>query len=370
METINLLISRVGDLLWLSKESRSIYDGAQFDDNAREIRFERPESRIEHNLVLYFSDALGTFSPITLGIGNSFILPNTLTQTTELRLQIAFESMGVFSERSNIYAFKFRPSIRNDRPVAEWPPEGWYLPDPDVPGIPGPPGQPGRDGVNGQDGAPGRDGVDGVDGLTPFISSNGHWWIGDHDTGVIAEGAPGRDGADGVPGTPGAAGKSAYQVWLDLGHVGTETDFINFLKGAPGSNLVTESGSWTLGVFQGGISLYSVRVAKYYRIGNIVYAWANFETENGDTNNTDSVRMSELPYTPMFDYGGFSAASIDNSNATSTTGLGVLTVMPEQGQKTFKMAFVGANAATPFTSVNHRTSRVTHSIFMIYPTAA
>lgn len=32
-------------------------------------------------------------------------------------------------------------------------------------------------------------------------------------------------------GPPGAEGKSAYQIWLELGNVGTEQDFIDSLKG-------------------------------------------------------------------------------------------------------------------------------------------
>ena len=33
------------------------------------------------------------------------------------------------------------------------------------------------------------------DGKTPFIGENGHWWIGDTDTGVPAQGEPGKDGS-------------------------------------------------------------------------------------------------------------------------------------------------------------------------------
>lgn len=46
----------------------------------------------------------------------------------------------------------------------------------------------------------------------------------------------GRDGLDST--APGPAGKSAYQSWLDLGYVGTEADFINFLKGPPGVSAI------------------------------------------------------------------------------------------------------------------------------------
>ena len=36
--------------------------------------------------------------------------------------------------------------------------------------------------------------VDGKDGLTPYIGSNGNWFIGEIDTGVQVEGKDGKDG--------------------------------------------------------------------------------------------------------------------------------------------------------------------------------
>ena len=35
-------------------------------------------------------------------------------------------------------------------------------------------------------------------------------------------------------GAQGPAGKTAYQVWLEEGHTGSESDFFSFLKGAKG----------------------------------------------------------------------------------------------------------------------------------------
>ncbi len=40
----------------------------------------------------------------------------------------------------------------------------------------------------------------GQDGITPHIGDNGHWWLGDTDTGVSAQGPPGRDGQTITPG--------------------------------------------------------------------------------------------------------------------------------------------------------------------------
>ena len=44
----------------------------------------------------------------------------------------------------------------------------------------------------------------------------------------------GKDGTNGKNGTNGQDGKSAYQIWLDNGHSGTEQDFLNWLKGEKG----------------------------------------------------------------------------------------------------------------------------------------
>ena len=49
-------------------------------------------------------------------------------------------------------------------------------------------------------------------------------------------GEPGQDGTNGIDGQDGADGKSAYQIWLDEGNVGTEQDFLDSLKGSDGRN--------------------------------------------------------------------------------------------------------------------------------------
>ena len=70
----------------------------------------------------------------------------------------------------------------------------------------------------------GAQGKDGEDGKTPYIQ-DGYWYIDGVNTNVKAEGVDGKDGA------PGADGKSAYEVWLDAGHSGSEEDFLQWLKG-------------------------------------------------------------------------------------------------------------------------------------------
>ena len=49
-------------------------------------------------------------------------------------------------------------------------------------------------------------------------------------------GRDGQNGQDGSPGQAGAPGKSAYQIWLDAGNVGSESAFLASLKGNDGQN--------------------------------------------------------------------------------------------------------------------------------------
>lgn len=82
--------------------------------------------------------------------------------------------------------------------------------------------------------------------ITPHIGEDGNWFIGDTNLGISANGLSGKsayqiwleqghkgteqDFMSSLKGDTGA-GKSAYQSWLDSGYTGTEQDFINSLKG-------------------------------------------------------------------------------------------------------------------------------------------
>lgn len=58
----------------------------------------------------------------------------------------------------------------------------------------------GSQGATGPAGANGTNGTNGSDGKTPYIGSNGNWYIGDTDTGVKAEGTQGATGSSGADG--------------------------------------------------------------------------------------------------------------------------------------------------------------------------
>jgi hypothetical protein len=119
-----------------------------------------------------------------------------------------------------------------------------------VDGAQGPQGPAGQNGINGQDGLSayqiwlnagntgnetqflsslqGATGPQGIQGLTGLQGPTG-------PTGTSGlQGPAGADGINGTDGTNGTNGLSAYQIWMNLGNIGTEADFIASLNGPQG----------------------------------------------------------------------------------------------------------------------------------------
>lgn len=110
-------------------------------------------------------------------------------------------------------------------------------------------GDQGDPGADGADGAPGADGADGADGASAYevavqagFTGSASEWLASL---IGPEGPAGQNGADGADGAPGAKGdpgfdgedgRSAYQVALDNGFVGTEAAWLASLVGADGAN--------------------------------------------------------------------------------------------------------------------------------------
>lgn len=78
-------------------------------------------------------------------------------------------------------------------------------------------GDPGNKGDTGATGAPGKDGKDGTNGITPHIGDNGHWYLGENDTGkpsrgaTGAQGTPGKDGSDATVTAASITGALGYK---------------------------------------------------------------------------------------------------------------------------------------------------------------
>lgn len=115
------------------------------------------------------------------------------------------------------------------------------------PGPAGATGEQGEKGDTGAQGEQGEQGATGADGLSAYQIwlENGHTGseqdfldslVGPRgDTGEKGDtGAQGEKGDTGAQGEPGADGLSAYEVWLENGHSGSEQDFLDSLVGATG----------------------------------------------------------------------------------------------------------------------------------------
>ena len=93
-------------------------------------------------------------------------------------------------------------------------------------------GEKGEKGDIGAQGLPGKDGEDGQDGHTPVITINddGYWVIDGVATYVKATGTNGQNGSNGVN------GKSAFEIAVENGYIGTEQEWLESLKGADGQD--------------------------------------------------------------------------------------------------------------------------------------
>ena len=88
-------------------------------------------------------------------------------------------------------------------------------------------------GAKGDQGATGETGQAGQPGLSAYQLAVNAGFKGS-ETEWLDYLRKGPQGPQGTPGKDGKDGQSAYQIWLNNGHKGTETDFLNSLIGARG----------------------------------------------------------------------------------------------------------------------------------------
>ena len=91
-------------------------------------------------------------------------------------------------------------------------------------------------GADGTNGINGQDGINGTNGKSAY-----EIWLDEGHTGSQAdflEWLKGKSGSDGTgaDGVDGKDGKSAYEIWLDEGHTGSQADFLEWLKGKNGQD--------------------------------------------------------------------------------------------------------------------------------------
>ena len=141
-------------------------------------------------------------------------------------------------------------------------------------------------------GKDGQDGLNGSDGLSAYQIwlNNGHegteedfleWLKGD-------DGKDGVDGSNGDDGKDGSDGLSAYQIWLNNGHDGTEEDFLEWLKGDDGKGIdrIEKTSS------DGLVDTYTI----YFTDGT----FTTFEITNGGTDQSQE-NTQGLDFYPLDD---------------------------------------------------------------------
>ncbi|ADV44159.1 hypothetical protein [Bacteroides helcogenes] len=136
-------------------------------------------------------------------------------------------------------------------------------------------GKDGKDGINGKDGLSAYDlwkhavingsinwpknqttmehfflyfkGKDGENGITPHVGENGHWYIGNHDTGISAQGKQGNNGKDGTSPYIGPNGN----WWVNNSDTKVKAQGE---KGSDGLTPLIKDGYWWIGNSNTGIA--------------------------------------------------------------------------------------------------------------------
>ncbi len=133
-------------------------------------------------------------------------------------------------------------------------------------------GEKGDKGDAGDTGSAGRDGVDGKDGASLLV---GHGEptreLGENDDSYIdldtfdyyVKGTSGWVRSGNIKGEDGNAGKSAYEIWLDAGNSGTESDFLDWLRNSSQSGAEGNPQALDFYPLDDGTYAVSVGKAKY-----------------------------------------------------------------------------------------------------------
>ena len=86
--------------------------GTQYDHKAQILKLTRPAGFAEYDSHLFFRDRRGNVYGFNIGKASEFEIINTLTQTTELSLQIAFKRGGDFRMGTNALIFFYRQALK------------------------------------------------------------------------------------------------------------------------------------------------------------------------------------------------------------------------------------------------------------------
>ena len=202
--------------------------------------------------------------------------------------------------------------------------------DPGEQGIQGPKGNPGEQGIQGPKGNPGEQGIQGPKGEpgksayqlavdAGYVGSESEWLTslkgerGEQgpkgDSGEQGErGEQGLKGDTGEPGIQGPDGKSAYQLAVDNGFTGSESDWLTSLKGEKGdqgpkgdpgdSATLPIASSTTLGGVKigSGLSIDGSGLLSATQSGQSGNSGLIFDRENLSENFSPSISISDASY--------------------------------------------------------------------------
>lgn len=174
----------------------------------------------------------------------------------------------------------------------------------------------------------GSDGQDGADGLSAYeiAVQNGFTgteteWLNSlvgQDGEDGADGADGANGTNGVNGADGADGLSAYEIAVQNGFTGTESEWLESLNGQDGADGADGSGGGTIDSLSPGI------VSDEYVPVLIITGQSN-ANGRGDNDDADPSEITPKPnvqiLTANSSGGVFADLSVGGSNNGSTGGL-------------------------------------------------
>lgn len=216
-----------------------------------------------------------------------------------------------------------------------------------IPGAPGTTGSQGSIGATGPvgdigpigpQGPTGEQGSSGIPGQTPFVGSNGNWWIGEVDTGVQAEAEDGIDGEDGSTPYIGSNGN----WWINdvdsgitaasNGYADGTVPYYPFIN-TPSEDvfLATEKNQLSAGTLTQAAYLQLKISQGYTPISNATQLFS-ISTQNGKYILTNHIDISTLnswtpihfngnPFKGSFDGAGYEIRNLSSDNLNLSTPL-------------------------------------------------
>lgn len=200
-----------------------------------------------------------------------------------------------------------------------------------------------RNGEKGDTGETGANGTDGQDGKSAYEIAVESGYTGTETEWLASlkgeKGDTGETGAAGADGADGADGKSAYEIWLAAGNAGTEAEFLESLKGEKGDTgaqgeqgLQGETGAAGADG-QDGKSAYEIAVENGYA-GTESEWLESLKGEKGDTGETgaqgEKGDTGEKGETGETGSDGYSPTA----SVTKADGVATITITDKEGTTT------------------------------------